>query len=507
MKDRVSRRSFHMLAAAAILPFLLQGNALPAADWRFEVRYPKETRAEPYTGRVYVFFSRNREEPRTGPGWIQPDPFIARDVRDWQPGEPLVFDAARGNELLAFPVPLAEMSLAGHRAQAVVRFDADERTVGTGPGNGFSAVRTLPVAPQAGAAIALTVDRIVPEPEFRETRWTKRLEVESKLLSDFHGRPVKLRAAIALPASYHDRPKRRYPTIFEIPGFGGTHFSAIRNEPVAERNARGVEFLRVTLDPSCPLGHHVFADSANNGPFGRALVEELLPAFEARFRGIAEPTARFLTGHSSGGWSSLWVQITHPETFGGVWSTAPDPVDFRDFQRIDLYADRANMHFEPNGEPRPLARVRGRVVIRYRDFDRMEHVLGHGGQLHSFEAVFSPRGADGRPVRLWSRETGAVDPAVAEMWKKYDIRLVLEENWPTLGPQLAGKLHVITGGEDTFYLEGAVRQLKKSLADLGSDAVVEIVPGKDHSNVLSPELVERIRAEMTAAFLKRHEWE
>src|SRR5690606_7382875 len=106
-------------------------------------------------------------------------------------------------------------------------------------------------------------------------------------------------------ASYYDRPGRRYPTIFEIPGFGGTHRGTMRDEPIAERNARGVEFLRVRLDPSCPLGHHVFADSENNGPCGRALVEELLPAFDARFRSIAAPTARFLTGHSSGGWSSL----------------------------------------------------------------------------------------------------------------------------------------------------------------------------------------------------------
>ena len=90
----------------------------------------------------------------------------------------------------------------------------------------------------------------------------------------------------------------------------------------------------------------------------------------------------------------------------------------------------------------------------------MEDVIGDGGQLRSFEAVFSPLGPDGRPRRLWDRNTGAIDPEVAHAWEAYDIRLVLERNWPTLGPKLAGKLHVFTGALDTFYLEGAVRLLK-----------------------------------------------
>ncbi|HEX6987055.1 MAG TPA: alpha/beta hydrolase-fold protein, partial [Planctomycetaceae bacterium] len=224
----------------------------------------------------------------------------------------------------------------------------------------------------------------------------------------------------------------------------------------------------------------------------------------AAFRSVPRPTARFLTGHSSGGWSSLWLQVAYPGTFGGVWSTAPDPVDFRDFQRIDVYRAGENMYVDREGNPRPLARMNGRPVLLYRDFDRMEQVLGPGGQLHSFEAVFGPKGEDGRPVPLWDRATGSIDPAVADAWRRYDIRLLLEENWPTLGPKLADKLHVFMGEEDTFYLEGATRLLKESLARLGSDAAVELVPGRDHFDLLTPDLRTRIRGEMTAAFLRSH---
>jgi hypothetical protein len=312
---------------------------------------------------------------------------------------------------------------------------------------------------------------------------------------------VAISAAVILPASYDTAKTRRYPTIFTIPGFGGTHYQSRGGRPPAT-GPKDVEFLRVTLDPSCPRGHDVFADSANNGPVGEALVSEFLPAFDHAFRTVADPRARFLTGHSSGGWSSLWLQVNYPESFGGTWSTSPDPVDFRDFQLIDIYRPGENMFVDHAGKERPLARVAGRVLVRYRNFSVMEDVLGPGGQLQSFEAVFSPRGSDGKPVELWDRQTGAIKPEVAKAWEKYDIRLVLERNWSALAPKLAGKLHVIMGDEDTFYLEGAAKLLKKSLAQLGSDAVVEIRPGKDHMNLMDGELRDRIRNEMSDAYRK-----
>jgi hypothetical protein len=129
----------------------------------------------------------------------------------------------------------------------------------------------------------------------------------------------------------------------------------------------------------------------------------------------------------------------------------------------------------------------------------MEEVMGHGGQLASFEAVFSARGPDGRPQKLWDRTTGAIDAGVAKSWERYDIRLVLENNWKTLAPKLAGKLHVWTGGNDTFYLEGAVKLLKESLARLGSDAVVEIHPKRDHT-LRDKTILDRIAREMAERF-------
>src|SRR5581483_4403716 len=210
----------------------------------------------------------------------------------------------------------------------------------------------------------------------------------------------------------------------------------------------------------------------------------------------------FVTGHSSGGWSSLWLQVTYPDFFGGVWSTAPDPVDFRDFQMIDLTKRGMNMFTDADGKPRPIARSGSKPSIFYKPFSDMEVVMGHGGQLGSFEAVFSPRGADGKPKQLWDRQTGAIDPEVAKSWERYDIHLVLERNWKTLGPKLAGKLHVYMGEHDTFYGEGATMLVKEALKQLGSDAVVELFPGKNHGSLMDRNLRERIAREMAEQFRK-----
>jgi len=470
-----------------------------AAGWKFEAKFNPEIRSKPFTGRVYVFFNRNSRNPRLGPGWFNPPPFIAKDVKNLKPNQTVTFDDSDEANILAFPEPLSKLNLNGFHAQVVMRFNPFVPTVGTGAGNGYSNVVTL----QDGEKAVFKIGNLVKDREFHETKWVKLIRVKSKLLSDFFKRDVYAQGSVRLPASYYDQPNRRYPTIYRIPGFGGRHFTR-SNSPVREKNKNGVEFFRITLDPACGLGHHVFADSANNGPVGESLIEELIPAFDKKFRSIAKPSARFLTGHSSGGWSSLWLMTAYPKQFAGTWSTSPDPVDFRDFQRIDIYDSKENMFVDSDGKRRPLARRGRQVMIWYDTFSSMEWVLGHGGQLHSFEAVFSPKGKDGKPMLLWDRKSGKINQKVAQAWKKYDIRMILENNWKKLQPDLKGKIHVYMGDMDTFYLEGATILLKKSLDKLPLQATVEIHPGKTHFSLLSPKLRKRILADMVETFLKYH---
>ncbi len=451
---------------------------------------------KPLSGRLYVMTAEDdaRQAPRFGPNWFRPEPFFARDFTNWNGETPLVLD---GN-CDGFPGPLAELKPARYQVQAVVRVNRDTHKIGDGAGNVYGPVVTADLDPKRDAVVALTVDSAAIDRPFQETSRVKLVETPSPLLSAFHKRPIKHRAAVILPKGVEKGsagPKR--PALYIIPGFGGDHtmaFGFLGSPRLAYAN----ELVRIVLDPDCGTGHHVFADSANNGPRGQALVEEFIPYIEKTFPIVADPRARLLNGHSSGGWSSLWLQVAHPGFFGGVWSTAPDPVDFRDFQRINIYAPGENMFRDRAGERRPIARRGGTPMLFFEPFSRMDDVIGWGGQLGSFEAVFSPRGADGTPRKLWDRGTGRIDPETAKSWEAYDIRLVLERDWAVLEPQLRGKLHVITGGLDTFYLEGAVGLLQKSLAKLGSDAQIEIVPGRDHGSLLDAELARRLDAEMTA---------
>lgn len=462
----------------------------------FEVTYSEVISRGPVSGRVYVFLGPDRSsaEPRLGPDWFRPKPFFAVDAAGWKAGEPLRVDS----KAAGFPDSLDRIPPGDYAAQAVLRLSRDTHRIGSGEGNAYGPVVHVRIDRDHPGPMSLRVDGFVKPRAFPSSDRIKLVELSSPKLSAFYGREIKQRAAVILPEDLVgvERPDKR-PTLYIIPGFGGDRFMAPRFAQ-DRRLGMGRDFIRVLLDPDCGTGHHVFADSATNGPRGAALVEEFIPYIEKTFPAVADPRARLLTGHSSGGWSSLWLQVTYPDVFGGTWSTSPDPVDFRDFQRIDLYAPGENMFRDRNGQRRPIARMGKSPALWYDDFSGMDDVIGWGGQLGSFEAVFSPIDRDGRPRKLWDRSTGAIDPTVAKAWESYDIRLVLERNWRTLGPKLRGKLRVITGSLDTFYLEGAVQLLKDSLDRLGSDASVEIIPDRDHSTVLDHALSARLDQEMRA---------
>jgi S-formylglutathione hydrolase FrmB len=521
-----------MLAVNVRALLLLVGAAAQPAPLAFELTFSRQALAEPFSGRVFVVVSKQPlgDAPHRQ-NWFKPEPFFAQDVKNWLAETPLHFEASH-----AFPHPLAKVPAGKYHVQAILDRDQGGQNALTAPGNLYSKALTVELDPAKSGVVKLTIDQTVPQRKFEEKANVKLVDIESKLLSMFHGKPMRLRAGVVLPKSFaageapHPQPLspkgrgeqvRRYPVVYEIPGFGGDHFMAHAAALRDATNVAGEEMIWVMLDPSCRLGHHVFADSANNGPVGQALIEELIPHIEKTYRGLGVPGGRFVTGHSSGGWSSLWLQVTYPNFFGGVWSTAPDPVDFRDFQLVDIYEPGANLFFDAKGELRPLARRGGKVALHYKPFSDMEVVLGRGGQLFSFEAVFSPRGPDGQPRPLWDRSTGRIDPVTAEAWKNYDIRLILEKNWDTLPlalpatdniaslarvglkSKLAGKIHIYMGAEDTFYLDGATRLLQESLKKLGSDAVVEIFPGRDHGTLIDTALRQRIAREMAEQYRRQ----
>jgi S-formylglutathione hydrolase FrmB len=488
-----------LLSTTVITPAAAQPtSSAPSAAPRFELTFDRAVCDGPFTGRVWVVVTKRRfTEPVELVHWFWSEPIFARDVRDWQPGETLTFTS---DNCLGYPAPLAELPANAYRAQAVLGLDDWGQHPVLAPGNARSDVAQFEHTPDRPAAVRLVIDRRNPPPAVRESRTVRHVKLRSHLLSEFHRRDVHMEALVGLPDNYGTDKARRFPTVYEIPGFDGRLESIDPTGFQVFLSIEGLDAVVVALAASCPTGHHVFADSANNGPWGTALVRELIPHLEQEYRLIADPAARLLTGASSGGWSSLWLQITHPDVFGGVWSLCPDPVDFTRFMQLNIYEPGTNAYVGPDGAPRSFTRPGfffGRIAPK--SFLLLEQVLGRGGQIASFEAVFSPRGEDGAPLPLVDRRTGALNPQVAQAWRKYDIRLVLEANWATLGPKLAGKLHIICGELDEFYLEQGVESLHAVLQQLGSDAAVRIIPEAGHmlpSSVYSEvaaEMAERLR--------------
>lgn len=483
-----------------------QLNADEPPQPEFSIRLADELPRPPGPFRVYLFVATDDvPEPRLNSNrWLTPGIILARDVETWPPdGEVTLRWSDPG--LLKFPQSVEPSQWAGRRAQAVARLNPHEHDVGSGAGNACSEVLTLPQAEHQLSGVQTVIQRVLPERPLKLPAGFIELSIRSERLSQFHGRDIHCQVLAELPVGVTFDSMQRYPVLLVIPGFGGTHRYGLRRtmsppEPTAELPT----WITITLSPMCGWGHHVFADSATNGPWGTALVEEILPQLAQQLPIETVPSSRLLNGHSSGGWSSLWLQLNYPDQFGGVWSTAPDPVDFHDFQRVNIYRPGENAFRDPAGNRRPIVRRQGQVVVWWDDFDQMEQVLGPGGQLRSFEAVFSPLSAEGTPARLWDRKTGVIDPAVANEWRAYDLGEIVRARWPQLGPKLAGKLHVFMGEEDTFYLDGAVRRFHQTLRELGSDAVIELVPDKDHFSLLTVELKSRIISEMQTTLARRH---
>ena len=513
-----------IFASAAF--FLLTVFSFPAiaqnVNHSFSISFVKNVSDTPITGRVFLAISRNAQpEPRYQAGsYFKSIPFWGKDVDHLQPGKEVVIDT---NDL-GYPITnLRDLPAGDYYIQAIMNVytqyhRADGHTIwahqdhwegqhfNTSPGNFISGVQKIHYDPSQSQSFSIQLDSVLPARHLPpDTKQVKHIKIKSKILSDFWGHDMYLGATILLPKGFDGHPNVHYPVVYEQSHFGlGAPYgfttqkgpvSAARKKLFDDYNLEdGYTFQQqynsdhfprmviVTFQHPTPYYDDSYAvNSANNGPYGDAIMKELIPYIENHYRIIKQPYARVLTGGSTGGWESMALQLYHPDFFGGTWTLYPDPLDFRHFQLMDLtkdtnafYANTFTMPFNANStwqqSPRYMMRDNeGQPIRTTKEASWLEAVLGthgrSGEQMDIFDAVFGPVGDDGYPVPLWDNLTGKIDSNAVNYAREhgFDLRYYLAKNWATLGPKLKDKLHVYVGDADNFYLNLAVYQFQDFL--------------------------------------------
>jgi hypothetical protein len=473
------------------------------------VTFPREVSAQPLDGRLLLCLSTDpSDEPRNQ---IDDTPrtqlVFGLTVDGWQPGKPAIVDASASG----YPIrSLKDVPPGEYYVQAVLNkyetfHRGDGKTVklhmdqGEGqhwnisPGNLYSKPVKVTVKPGGTISIMLT-ETIPPIPTPADTKYIRHIRIQSAALTKFWGRPMFLSAIVLVPEGFDEHPNARFPLIIFHDHFV-SDFSDFRTTPpdpnlkpdYSERfhlagynriqQQEAYKFyqqwiapgfprvLIVKIQHANPLYDDSYAvNSANVGPYGDAIETELIPAIEKQFRAIGQGWARFVYGGSTGGWEALAVQVFYPQHYNGAFAACPDPVDFHAYTDINIYNDK-NFYYLEGAHKRvaqPSMRdYLGHTLITTEEANAYELALGDHGrsgeQYDIWQAVFGPVGVDGYPAPIYDKVTGEIDHKVAEYWREhYDLEAILERDWPKLGPELAGKIHIYVGSDDTYFLNDAV---------------------------------------------------
>jgi hypothetical protein len=508
--------------------------AKAAIKLRFEISFPESfSGGKVLDGHVILGISTDKtSEPRfqLREEEASSAQFFGLDVDDWKPGAAAVIDYTT----LGYPlVSLEQLPPGDYYVQAVLNiYEAFHRADGhtvklppdmgegqqwfTKPGNLLNKPQLIHIDPQAGNVIRISLtEKIPPIEPAKDTKYIKHIRIESTLLTKFWGRPMYLGATVLLPEGFDEHPTAHYPLLVhqghfepdwdfflerapepgkaEAPKGENLQFLQYANRFYQDwTSGRLPRMLLMSIQHANPYYDDSYAvNSANVGPYGDAITQELIPEVEKRFRAIGEPWARALEGGSTGGWEAAASQIFYPDFYNDSYAFCPDPIDFRAYQAVNIYADKNAFWQESTFAKVPRAEMRtstGEIVAIMEPTVRREEVMGtHGRSTEQFgiwQAVFSPVGADGYPKPIWNPSTGAIDSEVAAYWKEhYDLRYIMERDIATLGPKLAGKLHFAAGDMDTWYLNNAVH-LMQNFVDSPKNpfrvADFEYSPGKPH---------------------------
>lgn len=446
-------------------------------------------------GRLVLYLSKSNERPPLIQGTFSSGRSgFALNVENWNSNEAIEISAE--NTFAASEFSLDHVPNGKWFVQAV--YSISEVPDLRAAGNFYSEVAALEL--KAGTKmLQLKLNKTIKkradtEPE--NTELVKYITLESKLLSDFWGKQMNTEASILLPKNFKKNGSQKYPLRINIGGYGSSWTRASRLEKNKDfikwwLSEDAPDFIQVFLNgANGPFGDPYYLDSENNGSYGSALTQELIPYIEKKFNAVGSSDYRFLDGCSTGGWVSFALQVFYPDYFNGCWSFSADPVDFNNMQLVNMYKDKSAFT-NAYGYVTPSVRSRtGQPRLSIKDEVAGENLSSFentyttaGGQWGGWNALYSPKGKDGKPVAAFHLITGEINTTAVKHWENYDLLKILQANWSTLGPKLQGKIWVWMGDMDEFYLNNAMREMDKflkSTTNPKSDAIVNFEATKGH---------------------------
>jgi len=532
--------------------FLLNGFELSAQ--MFNVKINNNLHTENFDGRLLLLFSNNNAaEPRFQiSDALTTQIILGKNVDQWAIGA----TQSIAQEAYGFPKErLSEIPAGDYYVQVllhkyetfklkngkVVKLPMDRgegQHWNLAPGNIYSKPIKIHFDPKNTEVVQLTIDQIIPSIiEPTDSKYIKHIKIQSKLLTEFWGRPMYLGAHILLPEGFDTHQNVKYPLAIyhghfpsDMSGFSTTppnpnlipdtsaRFNITGYNKIQEEEAyqfykqwTGPNFPRVLaieIQHATPYYDDSYAvNSANMGPYGDAITYELIPEIEKQFRGIGQGWARFTYGGSTGGWEALAVQVFYPNEYNGAYAACPDPIDFNHYTTINIYKDEnayyAKSDFKDLARPSHRNYL-GHVSSTIKETNQRELALGthsrSGDQYDVWEAVFSPMGEDGYPKRIFDKHSGTIDKSVAAYWKEnYDLAHIIKRDWPKIGEQLKGKIHLYVGDMDNYYLNNAVytaEDMLKQLKNPSCNCVIDYGDRAEHcwnGDHTQPNYISRLR--------------
>lgn len=388
--------------------------------------------------------------------------------------------------------------------------DAQMATVGSGTVR-LSLTHEIPLGYE------LQEGQVDQQGNYEDTGMVKYVKIKSQLLSDFWGCDMYIGANVLLPKDYDAA--KEYPVLYyqgHWPGGSAPlNYGRTGSENYEAFNAywdsgEAPDMIVVTIrDANMYYDTSYSVNSANLGPWGDAIVTELIPYIEDTFNAVGEPWARALAGGSTGGWESMAMQLFYPDFFGGTWPMCPDGMDFHAYQIVNLYEDD-NAYYIDNGwtqVARPSSRdTLGNVRWTIEQENHWEIALGgldavSLGQWAIWEAVYGPVDEDGYPARVWDPITGDINQDVVAYWQEnFDLNYYMQTNWEELGPKLVGKIHLRGGDMDNYYLnlsQYLVGDFLESTTQPAYEGYSVTFPRVGHSgNISNQDLLEEIAQHM-----------